>query len=45
MTQCKNCKNYNPDKELYIGTCKKIDRPTLMNDTCGCFEKEEKDNG
>lgn len=41
MKNCKECKNYVADKELYIGKCKATGRTTMMNDTCGCYEKKE----
>ena len=42
--KCQNCKNYATDKELYIGKCTATDRPTMMNDVCGCYERKEEEN-
>ena len=41
MKNCKECKSYVADKEMYIGKCKATGRRTMMNDTCGCYEKKE----
>jgi hypothetical protein len=41
VKNCKECKNYVADKELYIGKCKATGRTTMMNDTCGCYEGEQ----
>lgn len=44
MKNCKECKNYVADKELFIGKCKATGRNTMMNDVCGCYEKKEREN-